>query len=446
MKTIKITLWSLLAGLSLLWVAASLPLPESLSVIAVRNLLVQYSGVLSIGAMSVAMILAARGPWLQRWLNGLDKSYRLHKWLGIAALVTSTTHWVAANGPKWAVSWGLIEAPNRQRRTGELPDLGAVQTVLNNQRGTAEMLGEWAFYGAVLLIAVALIKRIPYRFFAKTHRLIALAYLALTFHAAVLMDFDAWTQPVGIVTALLMIAGGVVAVLALTRRIGRSRQVTGKITALLHFPSMKITESEITVDKGWSGHEAGQFAFVTFDRKEGAHPFTIASAWDPATCSIAFISKGLGDHTERLPETLAVGDDVTVEGPYGRFTFEDGKDRQIWIGAGIGITPFIARLKHLASTADGKQIDLIHCVPEIAPEPQALLEADATAAGARLHLIRDKEDGRLTGARLREMLPDWAAASIWFCGPAGFGESLRRDLVANGLRPADFHQELFNMR
>lgn len=41
MKTIKITLWSLLAGLSLLWVAASLPLPETLNVIAVRNLLVQ---------------------------------------------------------------------------------------------------------------------------------------------------------------------------------------------------------------------------------------------------------------------------------------------------------------------------------------------------------------------------------------------------------------------
>ena len=154
----------------------------------------------------------------------------------------------------------------------------------------------------------------------------------------------------------------------------------------------------------------------------------------------------MGDYTERLPSTLTVGDDVTVEGPYGCFTFDDGKDRQIWIGAGIGITPFIARLKHMATERDGKRIDLIHAVPEIAPEPKALLEADVAAAGVDLYLIHDREDGLLTGARLREMLPDWSKASVWFCGPAAFGQALRKDLVAHGLRPADFHQELFNMR
>lgn len=446
MKTIRITFWALLLGLSVLWIAASLPLPETLNVIAVRNLLVQYSGVLTIGAMSVAMILATRSKWLDRWLNGLDKSYRLHKWLGIAALVTAVVHWLAAKGPKWAVAWGAIEAPNRQRGTGAAPDIATVQELLHSLRGPAEMLGEWAFYAAVALIAMALARRIPYRFFAATHTLLAVAYLALVFHAAVLMDVDAWTQPIGIVTALLMIGGVVAAFLALTRQIGRRRRVAGRIASLRHFPSMKVTEAEITVDAAWPGHDAGQFAFVTFNQKEGAHPFTIASAWSSATRSITFISKGLGDYTELLSSTLRVGDAVAVEGPYGRFTFEDAKERQIWIGAGIGITPFIARLKHLAAAPDGKSIDLIHCVPEIAPEAQQLLESDVSAARVDLHLVRDGKDGLLTGSRLREMLPDWSSASVWFCGPAAFGEALRQDLVANGLRPADFHQELFNMR
>lgn len=396
--------------------------------------------------MSVAMILATRWGWVDRWLNGLDKSYRLHKWLGITALVTSVVHWVSANGPKWAVSWGLMEAPDRQRPTGEMPDLGAVQTFLNGQRGTAEGLGEWAFYAVVALIAIALIRRIPYRFFASTHTLLALAYLVLVFHATVLMDFDAWSQPHGIAVALLMIGGSIAAVLALTRQIGRRRRVSGQIVSVLNFPSMKVTEAEITLDAAWPGHDAGQFAFVTFDRKEGKHPFTIASAWNPATRSITVISKGLGDYTELLPDRLAVGDAVTVEGPYGRFTFDDAKDRQIWIGVGIGITPFIARLKHLSNAPDGKQVDLIHCVPEIAPEARKLLDGDVASAKAGLRLMIDGKDGFLTGARLREMLPDWALASVWFCGPAAFGEALRKDLVANGLRPADFHQELFNMR
>ena len=288
-----------------------------------------------------------------------------------------------------------MEAPDRRRPSGEMPDLGAIQTFLNSQRGTAEMLGEWAFYAAVALIAIALIRRIPYKFFAATHTLIAVAYLALVFHAAVLMDFDAWTQPVGIVMALLMIGGVIAAVLALTRQIGRRRRVGGQIVSVLNFPSMKVTEAEITLDAAWPGHDAGQFAFVTFDRKEGKHPFTIASAWNPATRSITVISKGLGDYTELMPDRLTVGDHVTVEGPYGRFTFDDAKDRQIWIGAGIGITPFIARLKHLATAPDGKQVDLIHCVPEIAPEARELLDRDVASAKVG-SASDDRQQGRLS--------------------------------------------------
>jgi ferredoxin-NADP reductase len=53
----------------------------------------------------------------------------------------------------------------------------------------------------------------------------------------------------------------------------------------------------------------------------------------------------------------------------------------------------------------------------------------------------------LSADRIREVAPDWAQASIWFCGPAGFGATLRSDFAAHGL-PAKqhFHQELFAMR
>ena len=61
------------------------------------------------------------------------------------------------------------------------------------------------------------------------------------------MDFDAWTQPVGLITALLMAGGVVAAVLTLTRQIDRLRKVPGTITGLRQFPSMKVTEAEVTV-------------------------------------------------------------------------------------------------------------------------------------------------------------------------------------------------------
>lgn len=63
--------------------------------------------------------------------------------------------------------------------------------------GLAESVGEWAFYAAALLMALALIKWFPYRRFVQTHRWISLAYLALALHSVVLVKFEYWQTPVG---------------------------------------------------------------------------------------------------------------------------------------------------------------------------------------------------------------------------------------------------------
>ena len=60
---------------------------------------------------------------------------------------------------------------------------------------------------------------------------------------------------------------------------------------------------------------------------------------------------------------------------------------------------------------------------------------------------KGRDDGRLTGDRIRAAILGWRKASIWFCGPAGFGEALRRDFANQGFKVAKrFHQELFAMR
>ena len=74
------------------------------------------------------------------------------------------------------------------------------------------------------------------------------------------------------------------------------------------------------------------------------------------------------------------------------------------------------------------------------------LRQDAQAARVRLHLLVSGRDGRLTGERLRALVPDWQQAELWFCGPAVFGDAIRTDLCAQGLPAARFHQELFEMR
>ncbi|MCV0428545.1 MAG: ferric reductase-like transmembrane domain-containing protein [Roseibium sp.] len=443
MKKISVVFFVILIVLPLLSVVTYLVLPDSWAPIDIWERLAQFTGTIAISLMSVAMILVTRFRWLEQRLDGLDKAYRLHKWLGIAALLASIGHWLVTRilenleesrelHKNIVLETGLVNAP--------------IEAFLGRLHFPAMVLAHIGFYSAVILIIVALTKNIPYRFFAYSHRVIALSYLFLVFHSVVLMDIRTWTQPAGVVTALLLTGGVVAGAFSLFGQIGRSNRATGQIRSLLPFPDIRVIEANIELDNKWKGHRSGQFAFVTFDRREGKHPYTIASAWDPERRNITFITRGLGDYTDTLPEGLEIGDTVLVEGPYGCFTFDDVKERQIWIAGGIGITPFIARMKQLATMPGTQEIDLFFAASQEHQEVEKLLEADAAAAKVNLHLVIDGRDNPLTGQRLRKIVPDWQSASVWFCGPALFGKAVRNDLVANGFRVDDFHQELFNMR
>lgn len=147
-----------------------------------------------------------------------------------------------------------------------------------------------------------------------------------------------------------------------------------------------------------------------------------------------------------MPGRLRPGQTVRVEGPYGCFDFRDGKRRQIWVGAGIGITPFLAGLKARASQPDEVAVDLFHVTRDVDPVALDRLAADAAAAGrapARLAEWARRPSGR---GRDPGRGADWRSASLWFCGPAPFGRSLRADFLRHGLASGDIHQELFQMR
>ena len=442
MRNIQLTLAALLAGLTLLWLQAEPGLGAATPFFTLRTAMMNYTGILGIGVMSVAMLLALRPVRLEPWLGGLDKAYRLHKWLGIGGLVLAILHWAWAKVPKWAVGWGWLDKPRRGPRPEETVE---IFRLLREQRHLAEEIGEWAFYAVVVLIALALIKRFPYRYFFQTHRLMAVVYLVLVFHSVVLMDFGYWSHPVGPVMALLMAGGSVAAVVSLRRQVGARRRTVGRIEALVRHPDNQVLKVAIKLQGRWPGHEAGQFAFVTFDAAEGAHPFTISSAWR-GDGRMFFLIKGLGDYTRQLPNTLAVGQPVTVEGPYGCFSFAGGKARQVWVAGGIGVTPFIARMQALVQAPDGRPVDLFYCTS--APDEGFIgkLRQLAGEAGVALHVLVSPRDGRLDAAGIAAAVPDWQAADFWFCGPAAFGESLREAFCARGLAADGFHQELFEMR
>ena len=407
-----------------------------------RKTLVMGTGILSFGLMSAAVILAARPVWFETPLGGLDKFYRLHKWLGIAAVVFATVHWILRMYPSWIKSLNIYDLPPRAQRS---PDLSTGFTIFRDLRHAAAEVGEWMFYALAVLVIIALWKRFPYKYFFKTHKLMAAVYLLLVFHAFILTDLAYWTQPIGPVLAVLMGLGAVAALVSLFQKIGSHRKATGKISQVLVHDNDQNLEVTVQLETAWPGHDAGQFAFVDFDDPEPSHPFTISSAWRHDGC-LTFTIKALGDYTRTLADSLHRDQRVAVEGPYGRFNFHGTRSRQVWIGGGVGITPFIAGLSAPQRPVQAADIDLFYSVRRADPAYTSRIRDLAQQAGVRLHVLEEERDGLLNLDRLEALVPDWRQADIWFCGPSKFGSALLKPMLERGLPLSQFHQELFEIR
>jgi predicted ferric reductase len=103
--------------------------------------------------------------------------------------------------------------------------------------------------------------------------------------------------------------------------------------------------------------KAGQFAWILPSRNPFTptyHPFSISSS---ALCSrVEFTIKQVGDFTGSL-RRLRVGDRVYIDGPHGSFTLERHPGMgYVFVGAGVGVTPFLSMLATLADQGDQRPI------------------------------------------------------------------------------------------
>ncbi len=400
-----------------------------------RQQLLTLSGFLSIALMSLVMLLATRPAWLESPLGGMDRVYRTHKWAGILAVIFAALHWLIE------LSSDILKSLiGREGRVPKEQFTGFLEVM----RDLAKDMGEWAIYAVLVMLVLTLWKKFPYHAWRILHKAMPVLYLMLALHAAMLAPTGYWLQPAGALLAVLLAVGVYGAIRSLLGSIGRSREATGHIVAIEE-PSSDVTTVRCKLERRWRGHKAGQFAFVTFEDREGAHPFTIASA-DQGDNTVSFQIKALGDYTGALTQRLRTGQTVRVEGPYGRFDLKrrNHQARQIWIAGGIGVTPFLAWLESLQAYPEQAPAAALHyCIRDqdgdaFVPRLQALC---ANLPGIDLHIHGARQGSTLKVAALQGV----HSAEIWFCGPSGLAASLREGLRALGARPR-FHQEAFEIR
>lgn len=191
-------------------------------------------------------------------------------------------------------------------------------------------------------------------------------------------------------------------------------------------------------------HDAGQFAFFSFEGFSGSesHPFTIASA--PEDKELRIVVRSNGDFTDELVEKVEVGAKVRVEGPYGHLTRRHvGVGNQVWIAGGIGITPFLS----LARTVSAAKARLIWSVRshDEAFSNDELAELARDHEAFEYELWTSGEQGHLSvaGAGGVEAFRD---REVVICGPASLRDGLTSQLEKAGVRSGRIHSEEFDFR
>ncbi|MFN4323934.1 MAG: ferric reductase-like transmembrane domain-containing protein [Aeromonas media] len=391
-----------------------------------RHELLILTGLIGLGAMTLSLLLALRLPRLEAWCGGLDRMLHLHRSSALWATGTLMAHWLLVEAPKWAVAADWLTRPARR-------GAGAGNDALWHELGNT--LGEWGFYLLLALVVVSLLAVVRYERFKVVHRLAPVIYLMGWLHGLCLLPRIGVLTPVGLT---LLIGGGLGALGALYSlfgRVGQNARRQGTVSTLTPLDERTL-EIRVTLTSPLPGYRPGQFAFFDFAGRGEPHPYTLVNV--SADCrTLTLAVRALGDHTRWLHRHLKVGDAVIVTGPYGAFALPDPAPA-LWVGAGIGITPFVAWLEALVRRGETRPgTTLLQCAPtaEAAPYHVHLAEL-CRRAGVDYRLHLESERGRLDLAALGER----QHTPVWFCGPEPMADTLDAHLTA------PLHRELFRFR
>ena len=160
-----------------------------------------FAGSCSVICMAMGLLLSARPRAVETSFGGLDRMYRLHKHLGVAALLLFIAHYATVPG----------EPEGDNAAASVVSDEGStappLESPVEEEDLPIDLFGTIAAVGFTLLIIITLNRKIPYHRWITTHRFMGLFFIVVSVHVfLVLYDGEeiAFFSPPGVVLALLL--------------------------------------------------------------------------------------------------------------------------------------------------------------------------------------------------------------------------------------------------
>ncbi|ATW46908.1 globin domain-containing protein [Streptomyces peucetius] len=156
-----------------------------------------------------------------------------------------------------------------------------------------------------------------------------------------------------------------------------------------------------------------------------------------------------GEVSSWLHGHARAGDVLTVSAPFGDLVLPEGDGPLLLASAGIGTTPMLSMLDHLAAQGTARSVIVVHA--DRTP-------ADHAHRGEQRRLVQALPDGRLhlwyeepgeSAPPARAGRADVSALDLpegltaYLCGPLPFMRAIRGDLLRRGLPAQAVHYEVF---
>ncbi len=389
----------------------------------------QLLGLIGMSMFAVVLFLSSRLKIFDKYFDGLGRAYNLHHMLGGLAFILLLFH---------PLTLAVRYIPS---------SIQIASGFIFSFDNTAINYGKIALLGmiALLLITFYVKKVIKYQTWKLSHKLLGAFFFIGGLHMLLIpsdvsVNFSLrWYM-------ILISAVGIGAYFYRTLLYPLSiRRFTYKVDDI-RMAGDDVTEITLRPLNKKMKYNPGQFVFISFKNNfigSESHPFSLISNFEEDSIQVAV--KMAGDFTDKLPN-LKIGDEAKIEGPFGKFNYENAKSRrQIWIAGGIGITPFLSMARSINWSE--YKIDLYYSFRNPTDGVYSEELKDISSRNPNFSFLPwiSGKVGQLSVSNISALSGGLQGKSIFICGPLVMMQAIEKGLKDEKIHSEYIHTEEFSM-